>query len=78
MDIDRVTIDIYDKYGKKLITGIKPVNQPIRHCRFLKTIESHENYTRIWNKKGMILIPGLIILNKIRIVWQYFNNYDTY
>lgn len=50
MDIDTVTIDIYDKYGKKLITGIKPVNQPIRHCRFLKTIESHENCTKIWNK----------------------------
>jgi hypothetical protein len=47
MKTDTITIDVYDKYGKKLITGITPVNQPIRRCRFLKTIESHENYTRI-------------------------------
>jgi hypothetical protein len=47
MDIDTVTRDVYEKYGNQLIIGIKPVNQPIRHCRFLKTIESHENYTRI-------------------------------
>ena len=48
MKTDTVTIDVYDKYGKKKpITGITPVNEPIRHCRFLKTIESHENYTRI-------------------------------
>jgi hypothetical protein len=47
MKMGSITIDAYDKYGTKLITGITPVNKPIRHCRFLKTIESHENYTRI-------------------------------
>jgi hypothetical protein len=32
MTTDTILIDVYDRYGKKLIEGITPVN-PINHSR---------------------------------------------
>ncbi len=51
MNTDAITIDVYDRYGKKLIKGITQVDPSNQTVPILKTIEINENCIRMQIKR---------------------------
>ena len=50
MNTDTILIDVYDRYGKKLIEGLTPVNPVNQALSRLKDYRDNVNHTRIGNK----------------------------
>jgi hypothetical protein len=51
MNTDAITIDVYDRYSKKLIKGITQVDPSNQTVPILKTIEINENCIRMQIKR---------------------------